>query len=650
MPRFVSRLIELLRGWWFAQSVRGSVEGQALVICLAIVCGLLAGYGAVLFTAIIHTVTEWTYGGAANRVVHDPTWNLVILLSPALGLWLVAYITRKFAPEAQGHGVPEVITAVARHDGVIRPQVALVKILASGLCIGTGGSIGREGPIVQIGATLGSMFGQVFKLSARNIKVLLAAGGAAGISATFHAPLAGVIFASEIILGSFAVESLAPIVIASVVADVVQQHVGEHRFEPAFQDLDYDFGGAWMQLPSFVLLGLIAGLAAVGFIRLLYGTEDLSERWLPKWWQRALLLGLVVGAAGVLYPNTPPSISAERGEELAHGHQPLPPLLGVGYGVVDHALHLKTADPESRLATDAPSYTLDKQVRVTQRDMFRELWWLLPLVLLKPLLTSVTLAGGGSGGVFAPSLYVGATLGACVGILANWVLPEYAASPGMYAIVGMGAVVAGTTHGVLSAILIVYEMTDRYEIILPIMAAAGISSVVARFIEPESIYYKKLSRRGESIARGHDLHKLDHIMVRDVMIRQFPVLKHTDTVLDIVRVGPREPRDRKPARKRCGRQTDWHHPRRRLTSRARQRYLAAAGERRRHRPACAAGRLAHREPDRGAPRLRFARRRNATGRGGQGSQPPLGWPPTTERRDGTLPARDAHRAITVNSA
>lgn len=542
MPPPLHRWSDRARHAWFVLTERGALGGQTLVICLAVVCGLLAGYGAVLFTLIIDFVTHATYGAANNLAVDDPIWKIGILLSPALGLWLVSYLTRTFAPEAQGHGVPEVITAVARHDGAIRPRVALVKILASGLCIGTGGSIGREGPIVQIGATLGSVFGQSFRLSARNIKVLLAAGGAAGISATFHAPVAGVIFASEIILGSFAVESLTPIVIASVMADVVQQHVGEHRFEPAFQDLDYNFGGAWLQLPSFVVLGLISGLAAVGFIWLLYGTEDFVQQRIPQWWKRALLLGLVIGLGGVLYPATPPSMSEARRDEASRGQQPLPPLMGVGYGVVDHALHLQPLAATTEAGQpETPRYTIDKQVRVDRQGMLREFWWLLPLIFLKPLMTSITLAGGGSGGVFAPSLYIGATLGACVGIISSWLFPDYTASPGMYAIVGMGAVVAGTTHGVLSAILIVYEMTGRYEIILPIMAAAGISSVVARYIEPESIYYKKLSRRGEKIARGHDLHKLDHIMVRDVMIRTFPVLKHTDTVLDIVRVARENP-------------------------------------------------------------------------------------------------------------
>jgi len=179
----------------------------------------------------------------------------------------------------------------------------------------------------------------------------------------------------------------------------------------------------------------------------------------------------------------------------------------------------------------------DKTVRLDGADMRLQFLWLLPLMLLKPLVTSLTLGGGGSGGIFAPSLFLGATLGASLGLVFNAVLPDqFSANPGVYAIVGMGAVVAGTTHATLSAILIVYEMTGDYRIILPIMIAAGLAGVLARFIDPESIYLKKLSRRKESIARGHEMHRLDHIMVRDVMIRQFPTVRDTDDLAEIVRV------------------------------------------------------------------------------------------------------------------
>ncbi len=526
---------------------RGKIPAVPVTIVLACFVGILGGYGAVLFTFLIHTVGQWSVDPIWLASVDDRAWLALLWAVPAIGLLTVSWFTRTFAPEAQGHGVPEVITAVARNDGVIRPRVSLVKILASGICIGTGGSIGREGPIVQIGSSLGSMFGQWARLSPRHVKILVAAGAAAGISATFNAPLAGVIFASEIILGSFAVETLTPIVIASVLANVVQEHAGEHGFDPAFPHLYHEFQGAWQQLPSYFILGLLCGLAAVMFTKMLYAVEDASQRWLPAWWLRALALGAVIGIAGALYPATPPQISVAAEEEILKNGPLLPPLFGVGYGVVDHTLHLERESCDINVPADAkeeiehPSARAseegrEKSLRLDRNAMWDQLWWLLPLALLKPLMTSLTLAGGGSGGIFAPSLYLGATMGACFGLVCNLFFPEISAAPGVYAIVGMGAVVAGTTHGTLSAILIVYEMTNDYRIILPIMVAAGLSGVLARLIDPESIYYKKLSRRAETSTRAHDMHRLEHIMVRNVMVRDFPTVHENDNLTEIVRV------------------------------------------------------------------------------------------------------------------
>lgn len=530
-----NRLFQMIRSGIRVLMTRSPKANNTLTILLAGTVGVLAGVCAALFSISIEWVTHSTLLEAV--ALGQVTWygKVVLVACPMVGLFVVSWFTRRYAPEAQGHGVPEVITAVARNNGVIRPQVALVKALASGLCIGTGGSVGREGPIVQIGSALGSTAGQWFGLTTREITVLVAAGAAAGISATFNAPIAGVIFASEIILGSFAVESLTPIVISSVLADVVQQHVGEHRFKPAFQQLDYEFGATWAHLPSYLLLGLVAGLAAVMFTKLLYRVEDFTDAKFPKWWSKALIAGGIVGLAGLFYPATAPLSSPETRHQVAQGEHFAPPLLGVGYGVVEHSLHLVRKD----LAPDPGASDLgdlSKTVIVDRSEMMSELFWLMPLLFLKPLLTSVTLAGGGSGGIFAPSLYLGAVLGACFGLVMNIFLPGYSSDPGFYAVVGMGAVVAGTTHGVMSAILIVYEMTENNLIILPIMAAAGLASVVARTIDPESIYYKKLSRRGESLGRSHHLHYLDHVLVRDVMIRKFPTLRHDDDVEEIIRV------------------------------------------------------------------------------------------------------------------
>jgi CIC family chloride channel protein len=529
--------------WLLSLVRRGRIPVMSLMIALACTIGVLAGFGAALFTLLIGVVERFTLVPFLNGSAAGLEWrHLAVCAVPALGLLAVAWFTRRFAPEAQGHGVPEVILAVARRDGVIRPRVSLIKILASGLCIGTGSSVGREGPIVQIGSSLGSSAGQLFKLSSRNIKVLVAAGSAAGISATFNAPIAGVIFASEIILGSFAVESLTPIVIASVLADVVQKHVGEHGSDPAFRGLHYEYLGSPQQLPGYFLLGLLCGLAAVFFTKMLYWTEDVCESRLKKWWLRAVLCGLLVGLVGAVYTPRPPEVSPAVQYAHEQGEATIPPVFGVGYSVVDHALHLEMKDKKSTHGGDAePGSKDDRVVRLDRSQVWAQLLWLLPLFFLKPVLTSASLGGGGSGGIFAPSLYIGATLGACFGLVCNVAIPGASANPGVYAIVGMGAVVAGTTHGVLSAIIIVYEMTGNYRIILPIMIAAGVASIVAKAIDRESIYEKKLSRRGESPARGHEIARVEHIMVRDVMLRSFPTVLQTATVNDIVRVAKANP-------------------------------------------------------------------------------------------------------------
>jgi CIC family chloride channel protein len=357
-----------------------------LTIILACVIGVLGGFGAVVFTTLINLVTKWTVEPIVSRSEHW-AWLAVLWLVPAVGLLLVSWFTRRFAREAQGHGVPEVITAVGRHDGVIRPRVSVVKILASGVCIGAGGSVGREGPIVQIGSSLGSMAGQWSKLPPQNIKVLVAAGAAAGISATFNAPLAGVVFASEIILGSFAVESLAPIVIASVLADVTKARVSEHGWNPAFQDLHYTYQGALGQLPFYVLLGLVCGLAAVLFTKLLYAVEDVGQQRFPKWWMRTLIFGALVGVSGAVYPMSPPKVSDAAGQEIKMHGRPSPPLFGVGYEVVDHALRLENADKPASVGEINEG--ADKIVQLDAAEMLSQLWWLLPLALLKPLMTSL---------------------------------------------------------------------------------------------------------------------------------------------------------------------------------------------------------------------------------------------------------------------
>lgn len=541
-----------VRGWmspvqdWLALNLkRGTIPAQPLTIFLAGLVGVLAGYSSIFLSIMIHTIENWTLRPCMEFARHN-SWGILglvgLIVVPVVGLMIVSWYTRTYYPEAVGHGVPEVVKAIARKDGVIRPPVAIVKLLASGLCIGTGSSIGREGPVVQIGAAFGSSAGQIFQLSARNMKVLAAAGAAAGISATFHAPIAGVIFASEIILGNFAVESLSAIVIAAVLANVVQQNQGDHGFAPEFPHIEHNFDGAYHELPSYIVLGLICGLMAVGFTKLLYWFEDQSEYYIPKHWVRSIACGLLLGLIGtgyyVMYPQAPEqSAAAQQDVERSH---PIPVLYGTGYAAISHTLHLENAQKLTDTA-EGEKDTRDENIRLTRDGMWKHLIWLLPLVIVKPFLTSACLAGGGSGGIFAPSLFIGATTGAVIGLVLNLIVPEWCDHPGAYALVGMGAVVAGTTHGTLSAIVVVYELTDDYRIILPIMAAAGIAGLVARWVDPESIYEKKLSRRGESIARSHDLHHIENVAVREVMIRKFPTVKYTDNLMQIIKIARENP-------------------------------------------------------------------------------------------------------------
>ncbi|MEO7195679.1 MAG: chloride channel protein, partial [Pseudonocardiaceae bacterium] len=377
--------------------LRGTPAG---LLSLALGVGAGAGLGAVVFRYLILWCTELFTGRADYSVAGHAANPLVpglgmffVLLAPVLGGAVYGPIVHRFAREARGHGVPEVMLAVAERGGRIAPRVAVVKALASALCIGSGGSVGREGPIVQIGSALGSSLGQLVRLPERRLRLLVACGAAGGISATFNAPIAGVFFAMELILGDFGVESFGAVVLASVTSAVIGQAVfGKQPFLPlpAFHlSSPVEFG-------TYALLGLLAGAVGIGFIKTLYGIEDLVDKlWRGPEWLRPAVGGVLLG--GLL---------------LA-----LPQLYGVGYPVLTGAL---------------TSHYL--------------LWFLAILLVGKMLATSLTIAIGGSGGVFAPSLFVGAMAGTAFGQLAHAALPGLVGSPGAYGIVGMGAVFAATSR------------------------------------------------------------------------------------------------------------------------------------------------------------------------------------------------------------
>jgi CIC family chloride channel protein len=424
------------------------------LIVLAAVIGVGGGYGAILFRLLIGWVNAVAYpaGITVDALFALPWW--LLLLVPAAGGLIVGPLIYFFAREAKGHGVPEVMEAVATRGGRIRRRVAAVKILASAISIGVGGAVGREGPIVQIGSSLGSTLGQLLHLDARELRLLVGCGAAAGIAATFNAPIAGAIFALEVILGTGTVSTFTPLVVASVVSTAVSRyHLGDF---PAFEVHPYALVNFW-ELGLYLLLGVLAAFVGLAFSRGLYKVEDLWDKLPVHEAVKPALGGAAVGALALVFPH----------------------VMGVGYESI-----------EGVLASDTSmGFTL-----------------LLGLVIAKILATHMSLGAGLSGGIFAPSLFIGAMFGGAFGIAVNALLPPGSVAPsGAYAMVAMGAVVSAAIHAPLSAILIVFEMTGDYRIILPLMLACFISSVLSKRISPESIYTLKLIRRGSRLAHlGRD--------------------------------------------------------------------------------------------------------------------------------------------------
>jgi CIC family chloride channel protein len=446
---------------------------MAVLTGTALVVGLGAGFGAVVFRWLINSFTTLAFDG--GRQALGFLGHYYVLLVPAIGGLFVGPMIYRFAREAKGHGVPEVMEAVALKGGRIRPIVVVIKALASSICIGTGGSAGREGPIVQIGSALGSTVGQALRMSDDRIRMLVACGAAGGIAATFNAPVAGVLFALEIILGEFTVAHFSTVVIASVTASVIARvFLGN---VPAFAVPEYALRSPW-ELPLYILLGVVAAPVGVGFIRTLYRLEDTFDAWNFPEYLKPVVGGLGVGAIGLFAPQ----------------------IFGVGYAGIEAVLHNGTA-----LST------------------------LAILLVAKVLATSLTLGSGGSGGVFAPSLFMGAMLGGAFGDLVHRALPNITALPGAYALVGMAAVFAAGAHAPITAIIILFEMTGDYRIILPLMLSTVIATLLAQHLESESIYTMKLSRRGVRLERGRDIDVMQSVRVAEAMtteVEPVPVDMH----------------------------------------------------------------------------------------------------------------------------
>ncbi|MBN2569562.1 MAG: chloride channel protein [Deltaproteobacteria bacterium] len=460
------------------------INEHSVMIILAVIVGALGGYGAVFFRWLIRFFQNIFFGMGEFEILDHlmglPWYGRMI--PPVIGGAIVGPIIFFLAKETRGSGVPDVMQAVALRGGIIRKRVALMKSLASSICIGSGGSAGREGPIIQIGSAIGSMVGQFAHLSEDKMKTLVGCGAAAGIAATFNAPIAGVMFTMEIILGNYGIATFSPIVVSSVTATVVSRvYLGSY---PAFFIPQYTHVSSWEFL-LYILLGVIAGMVGVLYTTTLYKTEDLFGYLKIPEYAKATVGGVLVGIIGIFIPQT----------------------LGVGYDTVGLAL-------------------------------FERLSWqmLLILVFIKIIATSITIGSRSSGGVIGPAIFIGAMTGGTFGYFAHSLFPAVTAPSGAYSLVGMGAVLAAATHGPLHAMLIIFEMTGNYKIIVPLMLACTVGYAVASRLNKESIFTSKLVRKGIDIKAGREINIMKSLLVEDAMTTEVDTIAENMHLKELLRL------------------------------------------------------------------------------------------------------------------
>lgn len=455
---------------------------------LCIFVGIVCGFGTAVFNFLINFFYNLFFFGTFSFSHSSATdsisrWGKWVIFVPAIAIMISNLISHVSTPEARGHGVPEVMVAVSEDGGKIRPIVALVKILVSAITIGGGGSVGREGPIVQIGASFGSTVAQIFHLNQREMVILVAAGTAGGLGAVFNAPIGGVMFAVELIIPEISIFTIMPLVVSSVGSIFITKFIfgPDPQFViPAYTMISH------FELFYHILLGVLCGFLSVAFIKVNVKTMDIIHKIKLPFFVKSLTGGTLVGLSGYFSLKTYNSYY----------------LLGTGADFMEYVLSNNSAS----------------------------IVMLLVIIVLKFLATAITLGSGGSGGIFTPAIYIGCALGAIVGLIANYISPGQVGSIAAYAIVGMCGMLSGVTGAVFTSIILLFEMTRNYEVMLPLMLSAVISHSIARYIFPETIFTHSLIKGGYHIEFNKRISSFKSISVKEAMNSNFIFSRPNDTI------------------------------------------------------------------------------------------------------------------------
>ncbi len=475
----------------FQKTLRGYIRSEFMreygkLNVLAAIIGVFGALIAIAFRWMIDAFQEIFFVGGTTV---DNSLGIWILIVPAIGAVFVGVLVYWVAPEVKGAGVADVMRGLVANRGRFRARVPAMKALTSAITLGSGGSGGREGPIVQIGASFASAVGQALKLTTTELRIMVACGAAGAIAATFNTPIAGAVFALELLLLEFKTRSFIPLIVSTVFATLVSRtYFGNY---PTFDiAAEYTLVNPY-ELVFYLVLGLLAGLAGVMFIKVFYKMENTFDSISIPMYAKPVVGALFVGAIGLFYPEA----------------------LGVGYesvaGVLNGSIDLPTAP--------------------VMAIIFLGL-----LLVLKMVATSLTLGSGGSAGLFGPSLFLGAMLGAAFGIFVNEVSPFEAAHFGAYAMVGMAAVFASTSRATLTAILMLFEMTSAYDIILPLMFACVVSDAVSSLLSKETIYTAKLAKQGIRYVQDLSVNILESTRVKDAMTVEYVAVKEDTPLRKVV--------------------------------------------------------------------------------------------------------------------